>query len=357
MTSDAVRGRHRDHVESRIASIWEDVLGLDLVMPDDDFFDLGGDSVRALLCCSRISVALGATVRLADFFESPTPARLAEVLRASSVEVEVGVVPIADVDLPGAPLFFVHAATGEVMFLRSIKAGTFDRPVHGIRSAGFDPGRASVDSLEEMAADYVDQICRLAPDGPVLLAGYSAGAVIAFEMAVQLDRAGRPPPFLGLVDPPIPGPDPEFAGSFAELKRHRAAFLMSLYDLPSGWVGGADAAEALRGAGAIPHDWSADYFDRTLAVWASNSLAVTGYVPTTPYRGRAHLYVGVAPDDGDAPDAAIDYWRDRVAPASQVRRIDADHLGIMNHPSLFPCMRKAIEGSLVDHGLAEDSSA
>ena len=56
--------RHRDHLESRLASIWETTLGVDTVMPQDNFFHLGGDSVRALLVCARVKAELGA--RLPD---------------------------------------------------------------------------------------------------------------------------------------------------------------------------------------------------------------------------------------------------------------------------------------------------
>ncbi|MFJ7907175.1 non-ribosomal peptide synthase/polyketide synthase [Kitasatospora sp. NPDC096204] len=68
-------GRERD-----LAAIWAEVLGLDAVGAEDDFFDLGGDSVLAARTLTRIAERLGARLTLRDVFTARTVAALAPLL-------------------------------------------------------------------------------------------------------------------------------------------------------------------------------------------------------------------------------------------------------------------------------------
>lgn len=64
-----------------LAMLWADVLGLEVVHPDDDFFALGGDSLRAARLVARLGEGTGDIVYASAVFEAPTPARFAEHLR------------------------------------------------------------------------------------------------------------------------------------------------------------------------------------------------------------------------------------------------------------------------------------
>ncbi|WP_146169671.1 non-ribosomal peptide synthetase, partial [Actinoplanes italicus] len=66
--------------ETVIAGIWSDLLGLDRVGADDDFFDLGGHSLLANRVVARLRTALGADVPLALLFDHPTVRGLAAAL-------------------------------------------------------------------------------------------------------------------------------------------------------------------------------------------------------------------------------------------------------------------------------------
>jgi amino acid adenylation domain-containing protein len=63
--------------EQTLAKIFGEVLGLGRIGADDDFFDLGGDSLKGMQIVSRTRERLGADLRIRDLFDHPTVARLA----------------------------------------------------------------------------------------------------------------------------------------------------------------------------------------------------------------------------------------------------------------------------------------
>jgi iturin family lipopeptide synthetase A len=68
----------RTPLEQAIASIWREVLDLDVIGVDDDFLSLGGHSLKATRVASRIARDLGLNVSVTDVFRHPTIAALAE---------------------------------------------------------------------------------------------------------------------------------------------------------------------------------------------------------------------------------------------------------------------------------------
>jgi aspartate racemase len=75
-----------------------------------------------------------------------------------------------------------------------------DQPTYGIQAVGLDGKSARPVSVEDLAANYVKEIISFQPAGPVHLAGFSMGGLIAFEIAQQLQRLGRRVAVLALFD-------------------------------------------------------------------------------------------------------------------------------------------------------------
>jgi polyketide synthase PksJ len=78
----------RSEVEQTIAAVWQEILGIEEVGIEDNFFDLGGDSLIALQLSSRLRDAFQVEPSLGGLFESPTVAGLA-VLIAQSLAAQM----------------------------------------------------------------------------------------------------------------------------------------------------------------------------------------------------------------------------------------------------------------------------
>jgi len=70
----------RTDVEAALAQIWKQVLHLDGVGVDDDFFDIGGDSLYATQVVIRVNRSFGVELAVRAIFDAPTIASLAGVL-------------------------------------------------------------------------------------------------------------------------------------------------------------------------------------------------------------------------------------------------------------------------------------
>ncbi|RKI44633.1 acyltransferase domain-containing protein, partial [Corallococcus sp. AB049A] len=95
---DAPRGE----VEERVAALWRERLGLEFVGRNDDFLEIGGNSLTAAQLLNQVRDAFGVNLPLAALFEAPTVAGIAErlaplLLQApqASVSVELPLVPLA----------------------------------------------------------------------------------------------------------------------------------------------------------------------------------------------------------------------------------------------------------------------
>ncbi|HEX2202459.1 MAG TPA: amino acid adenylation domain-containing protein [Longimicrobium sp.] len=89
----------RTETEAAVAAIWREVLGRDVVGVSDDFFSLGGHSLRATQVLSRVQQRLGVKLPVKAFFADPTVGGLAEAIdanRTSQPEAETVSAPVEE---------------------------------------------------------------------------------------------------------------------------------------------------------------------------------------------------------------------------------------------------------------------
>lgn len=73
-------------------------------------------------------------------------------------------------------------------------------PYWGFMHSGSDGEKIGFKSIEEMAKSYVDELIAYRPEGPYLIGGYSFGGIVAFEMAIQLQKRGLKVPMMVMID-------------------------------------------------------------------------------------------------------------------------------------------------------------
>ncbi|RYZ34579.1 MAG: non-ribosomal peptide synthetase, partial [Sphingobacteriales bacterium] len=99
------------------------------------------------------------------------------------------------------PLYIVHGAGLHVLLFNTLAINMHpDQPVYGLQAKGINSDDEPLDSIEAIAAYYIDAIMAKNPDGPYALAGYSFGGIIAYEMSRQFKERGKEVKLLAMFD-------------------------------------------------------------------------------------------------------------------------------------------------------------
>ncbi|MET0388325.1 MAG: amino acid adenylation domain-containing protein, partial [Polyangiales bacterium] len=194
----------RGELERALAQLWRELLQQERVGRRDDFFALGGHSLKAIQLVARVARELGIEVPLRALFSRPTLAGFAvAVTQARVAGAHTSNLVLLRQDGELKPLFGVHPLGGTVEYLRllanKLNPGV---PVYGLEASGWGADETPSSSMAEIAARYVEQIRAVQPKGPYRLLGYSAGGLIAYAMAEALLERGESVEFLGVIDAP-----------------------------------------------------------------------------------------------------------------------------------------------------------
>ncbi|MGW6694196.1 amino acid adenylation domain-containing protein, partial [Rhodococcus sp. NPDC054953] len=189
--------------ERAVASVFEELLGVQRVGADDNFFELGGNSMVAVRVVTRLRELTGAEVSLQLLMTDPTPASIAARMAAGHGDAESALQVLYPIRTAGtdSPLFCIHPIVG-LSWCYTGLAQHLDasRPVYGIQSPAIVADGDAPASLDELAARYVAEIRRIQPSGPYHLLGWSLGGVLAHAMAVQLQQVGERVESLTMLD-------------------------------------------------------------------------------------------------------------------------------------------------------------
>ncbi len=203
----ATREPPQTPLEQAVAALWRDVLDVDAIGRDAHFFQLGGHSLLAMRLIVRARAAFGVDLPLATLFEAPTvatfAARVALAQTASSAPaagLPEGLVRLGG-EGDGPPLVLIPPAAGSPLcYQHLVRALRLSRPVYGLVAPGLLDDATPPTTVEGFAAAYAVALRRVQPHGPYWLAGWSFGGLVALELARQLEAAGEPIAFLGLLD-------------------------------------------------------------------------------------------------------------------------------------------------------------
>jgi thioesterase domain-containing protein/aryl carrier-like protein len=283
----------RDAVELRLRQIWEEMLELTSIGVTDNFFESGGDSLKAIRLVSRINREMESAITVAMLAAAPTIEGLAVAIRRATRRTSPDILVPLQPKGSNAKFFCVHPSGGNVVcyleLARSIGAG---QPTWAIQSPGLSDESAMPPSVEAAAAVYIEAVRSVQPDGPFYLSGYSTGGVIAFEMARQLESQGEHVALLALLDTAVPARTGRTAD---ETTQAILATIAAELDIPQETLSDIPLEarlecllEEARRLHRLPPDLDVEEARRLVRVFASNVLAASNYVPQ-PYRGTVTL--------------------------------------------------------------------
>ena len=186
--------RYETEAETVLADIWSELLGLDAIPRAADFFDLGGDSLRAVTLFLRIQQRFGKDLPLASLAQASTIADLSRLIEGKNDDPDLGTFRSLQMLQRGSdgemPLFLIHGGAGNVLifneFARNLGS---QQPVYGFQWSGWD-GMPGEGSIPEMARAYKKELLRFRPSGPYRIGGNCIGGMIAIELANLLKQDG-----------------------------------------------------------------------------------------------------------------------------------------------------------------------
>ncbi|MEM8862175.1 MAG: amino acid adenylation domain-containing protein, partial [Chloroflexota bacterium] len=193
----------RNRMEEKLLEIWLGLLPQENISVEDRFFEIGGHSLLAVRLFAEIEQEFRVKLPVATIFEHGSIEALGKLLEPPETQIGKGINLLVPLQPKGSlpALFLIHARDGFVLKYQQLVDELGDeQQIYGLRSQGIDGDSEPLQSIEEMATQYIAEIKRVQPEGPYHLAGWSLGGWLAFEMAQQLLAAGDALGTLAILD-------------------------------------------------------------------------------------------------------------------------------------------------------------
>ena len=348
--------------EREISDVWKKILGHPRISVVDEFINVGGDSLRAVILSNVLSEKYNLQIPLNSILTS-TVRQTAKLLNQDTAKEVLpkddNLILLKSGSDTARHVFFVHAGNGEAeAFIDLCDGLSVDSYLWGIRAdrlADYSPRNVT---LSEIACHYVKKLEKVQPEGEIQLIGWCIGGSIAFEMALQLEQKGRTLGFFGMIN--SFAPDREFwdqvpafslyteAAAIKKLPRSEA--FKKLYGKPESISGiwlclleyydmiGLSAEELKKCVDddmdrAIPYYDSANVTVRHIVYYINvlrtfdNARAL--YVPTRRLRAQAHFFAAA-----EETAANIPVWNQYCEKPMQIHEIRGSNFSALQYPKV-----------------------
>jgi thioesterase domain-containing protein/acyl carrier protein len=326
-----------NEIQERLIRIWADILNIDLhespIGIDQDFFQLGGHSLKAALMKSGIDCEFMVRVPLVQVFSTPTIRGLAAYIEETGKETaapgDSRLVHLRKNSGDRAPLtlFLVHDGFGGVdgygEFCSRLNSAI---ECWGIKAEEYESSVPSDIQIETIARDYIQLIKRVQPEGPYSVAGWSVGGTIAFEMVRQFEAAGEEIAFCALIDT-LP---PQKEGETGETRAfwEAAGTLLEDPSMDTERIRERVPAEISRGIPGFDRLPAAELI-RHLNIVRSLHGAAIRYIPSRRVKSPVHFFWA-----GRGHQVDKEAWHEYAVEPVAFIRVEGDHFSIMKKPDV-----------------------
>jgi oxalate---CoA ligase len=220
-SSPVDNGSSDKQLVKELTNLWERLLRISPLSPDDDFFEKGGDSLLAMEMLAELEWRTGLTIPSSILFEATTIHQLVQRLPEQQ---SLGPKYLFEINSNGdqPPLIYFHGhfhgfGRDAITLAKLIgsRQPLFVVAPHGTGDEPIPP------SIEAMAADRLPLIMKAQPKGPYRLGGKCLGGIVAFEVARMLVAAGKEVEMVILLDPPTINARKSLQFIFSTMKKAR----------------------------------------------------------------------------------------------------------------------------------------
>jgi FkbM family methyltransferase len=334
--------------EKALAEIFQRVLRMEKVGRHDSFFELGGHSLLAVRLRAAVRNRLNHDLSLVDIFQNPTIAKMAQRTELSAQDLRPQIlVPLQPLGSQ-TPFFCVHAVGGQVLSY-SVLARQLgkERPFYGLQSPASDSAYGPLDTVEQMASAYIQEIRHVQPHGPYILGGWSMGGLVAFEMARQLQAAGEPIALLALFDtyPPTrnraiadsDNPSVTLARFALEMARMMGRDITELqwkFDQSSLEEQKKLVMDELVRSEMVPRDNAEAEFNHLLNVYTRNLQAMTRYSPPPQDQSKDQSILLFKATESEDAQVVSEQWKASSIREVELHPVAGNHYTILQQPAV-----------------------
>lgn len=188
--------------ENKLAQLWEDALGITKIGRFDDFFALGGHSLKALGLIEKINKAFNCSISTSQLYCTPTIQTLGAVVVNDEKKSNSSLlIPLKKIEKSSSYLFLCHPISGLIdCFKPFVDQSDLPFSIYGLQAPDMGANNKLYENLSLMAEDYCAAIKTIQPKGPYFLMGYSFGGNVLYEVAHLLQQQGEEIKLLAMID-------------------------------------------------------------------------------------------------------------------------------------------------------------
>lgn len=188
----------------QITEVFRKELRISDVKPDDDFFDLGGDSLNAETIMTSLQRLFDIDLEISTLLVAPSPEELAREVKATQLNGKWNKLVTKIPNCTGSnAAVMIHGMSGSPLFVSRLKEKFKAHcQIYAIRGMGLGEGEDTLDTLDDISEAYTSGVQSHAGNDVRIYGGICLGGLIAVNLALDYYNRTGQRPILILIDPP-----------------------------------------------------------------------------------------------------------------------------------------------------------